>query len=237
MKPVSRGVLLIVMALLSVYSLWGQTVTELVIPKYFGSKTGPTANAGRTAFAVCFSIDGLTPNTTYDLRPGVGLVTEAGTTYGAGNYWNGTTFSGTTSIQNCFTTDASGNSGPVWIFIQPTGNSSRFDAGQVHNLRLGWVAAGGSMPSSPLFIGTKTLTALDIAINPRTPATTDDGCFVKGSSLPASNGKYMLMYDNETGTGDPLFAYQILPAAPTQPNNAELPVPINDVYIDRKSVV
>ena len=57
MKPVSRGVLLIVMALLSVYSIWGQTVTELVIPKYFGSKTGPTANAGRTTFAVCFSID------------------------------------------------------------------------------------------------------------------------------------------------------------------------------------
>lgn len=231
MKSACRRVVLIVMALLPVFTLCGQTVTELVIPKYFGSKTAPTANSGRTAFAVCFRIDGLAANTTYDLRPGIGLVTEAGTTYGAGNYWNGTTFSGTTSILNCFTTDAAGSSGAVWIFIQPTGNSSRFDAGQVHNLRLGWVTSGGSLPSSPLFVGTKTLTALDIATTPRTPATTDDGCFVKGSSLPPSNGKYMLMYDNDAGTGDPLFAYQILPATPTQTSNTELPAVINDVYM------
>lgn len=226
-----RQLIFLCLVLTPALSLLGQTVTELVIPKYFGSKSAPSANSVRTAFAVCVKIDGLTPNTSYDLRPGVGLVTDAATTYGAGNYWNGTTFSGTTSILNCFTTDAAGTSGPVWIFIQPTGNASRFDAGQVHNLRLGWITSGGTMPTAPLFVGTKTLTALDVAVTPRTSSTTDDGCFIKGSSLPPSNGKYVLMFDNEAGTGDPLFAYQILPSTPTQSTNSELPVQINDVYM------
>ncbi|HPS63283.1 MAG TPA: hypothetical protein PLK82_09485, partial [Bacteroidales bacterium] len=209
----------------------GQTVTELVVPKYFGSKTAASANNARTAFAICVRIDGLTPATTYDLKPGLALVSEANTAYGAGNYWTGTTFAGTSGILGCFTTDATGSSGPVWIFIQPTGNASRFDAGQVHNLRLGWVTSGGVFPTAPLFVGTKTLTALDIATTARTTATTDDGCFVKGSCLPASNGKYMLMFDNTAGTGDPLFAYMIMPMTPTQVSNSELPTAVNDVYM------
>lgn len=231
MKTGFRGRLLCCLILLPMLQLTGQTVTELVIPKYFGSKTAASANSARTAFSVCFRIDGLSPNTTYDVRPGLGLTSEASTSYGAGNYWNGTTFSGTTSILNCFTTDAAGSSGPVWIFIQPTGNATRFDAGQVHNLRLGWITAGGTMPSSPIFTGSKTLTALDIAATPRTTVTTDDGCFIKGSSMGASNGKYMLIYDNEAGSGDPLFSYQVLPSTPTQSANTELPVAINDVYM------
>jgi len=230
---------LVTLFLISVISLAGysQTVTELVIPKYFGSKTAASTNNARTAFAVCIKIDGLTPSTAYDLKPGIGLVSEAGTVYGAGNYWNGTTFTGTTNLLSYFTTDATGSSGPVWIFIQPTGNASRFDAGQQHNLRLGWVTSGGSMPSAPLFVGTKVLTALDIAVTPRTPATTDDGCFVKGSSLTPSNGKYMLMFDNVAGTGDPLFSYMIIPTLPTQSANSELPAAINDVYMQTGTAV
>lgn len=211
--------------------LHGQTVTELVVPKYFGSKTAASTNNARTAFAVCLKIDGLTPGTAYDIKAAVGLVSDATSSYGAGNAWNGTIFTGTTNLLNYFTTDASGSSGPFWVFIQPTGNGTRFDAGQQHNVRLGWVVAGGTMPSSPLFVGTKVLTALDIAVTARTPVTTDDGCFVKGSSLAPSNGKYMLMFDNEAGTGDPLFAYMIRPATPTQSTNSELPTAVNDVYM------
>ena len=210
---------------------FSQTVTELVIPKYFGSKTAAATNNARTAFAVCFKIDGLTPATSYDLKPGIGLVADAASSYGAGNFWNVTAFSGTTNLLNYFTTDATGSSGPVWVFYQPTGNGTRFDAGQQHNIRLGWVVAGGSMPTSPLFVGTKLMTALDIAATPRTPATTDDGCFVKGSSMPPSNGKYMLMSDNVAGTGDPLFAYMIRQMIPTQVTNSELPTAVNDVYM------
>ncbi|MEI7661342.1 MAG: PKD domain-containing protein [Bacteroidota bacterium] len=208
-----------------------QTVTELVIPRYFGSKTAAATNNARTAFAVCFRIDGLTANTSYDLKPGIGITTDPATSYGAGNFWNVTAFSGTTNLLNYFTTDATGSSGPVWVFFQPTGNGSRFDGGQQHNIRLGWVASGGPMPGSPLFVGTKLMTALDIAVTARTVATTDDGCFVKGSSLPPSNGKYMLMYDNVAGTGDPLFAYMIRQMIPTQSANSELPTAVNDVYM------
>jgi len=208
-----------------------QTVTELVIPKYFGSKTAAATNNARTGFAVCFKIDGLAASTSYDLKPGLGITTDPATSYGAGNFWNVTAFSGTTNLLNYFTTDATGSSGPVWVFFQPTGNGTRFDGGQQHNMRLGWVVAGGSMPSSPLFVGAKLMTALDIAVTARTPATTDDGCFVKGSSLTPSNGKYMLMYDNVAGTGDPLFAYMIRPMIPTQSTNSELPTAVNDVYM------
>ena len=208
-----------------------QTVTELVIPKYFGSKTAAATNNARTGFAVCFKIDGLAASTSYDLKPGLGITTDPATSYGAGNFWTVTAFSGTTNLLNYFTTDATGSSGPVWVFFQPTGNGTRFDGGQQHNMRLGWVVAGGSMPSSPLFVGAKLMTALDIAVTARTPATTDDGCFVKGSSLTPSNGKYMLMYDNVAGTGDPLFAYMIRPMIPTQSTNSELPTAVNDVYM------
>ncbi len=227
----------LLMMFLFVSGGFSQTVTELVVPKYFGAKTAASANNARTAFAVGLKIDGLAPNTAYDVKPGVGLVTEAATVYGAGNYWNGTAFAGTTNLTAYFTTDATGSSGPFWVFIQPTGNASRFDAGQIHNIRLGWVVTGGTMPSSPLFVGAKTLTALDVGLVARTPATTDDGCFVKGSSLAPSNGKYMLMYDNEAGTGDPLFCYMIMPTIPTQVANAELPVAINDVYMQTGTAV
>ncbi|MCX6306148.1 MAG: PKD domain-containing protein [Bacteroidetes bacterium] len=230
------GITLLVMSLF-VTGGFSQTVTELVIPKYFGSKTAPSANNARTAFAVCIKIDGLAASTAYDLKPGLGLVSDATTTYGAGNYWNGTLFTGTTSLLNYFTTDATGSSGPIWIFYQPTGNASRFDAGQQHTVRIGWVVSGGLMPGSPLFIGTKILTTLDIAVTERTTATTDDGCFVKGSSLAASNGKYLLLYDNVAGTGDPLFSYMILPTIPTQAANTELPTLVNDVYMQAGTAV
>ncbi|MDP1621451.1 MAG: PKD domain-containing protein [Bacteroidales bacterium] len=235
-RSVFFGSILLIICLFT-FNGFSQTVTELVVPMYFGSKTASSTNNARTAFAVCLQIDGLTANTTYDIKPGVGLVTEAGTVYGAGNAWNGTTFTGTTNLTSYFTTDGSGSSGPFWVFIQPTGNASRFDAGQQHNIRLGWVVTGGSMPGSPLFVGTKTLTALDIAVSERTPVTTDDGCFVKGSSLAASNGKYMLMYDNVSGTGDPLFSYMIMPSIPTQPSNSELPAPVNDIYMQSGTAV
>jgi len=215
------------------FTVIGQTLTELVVPKYFGSKTAASTNNARTAFAICLKIDGLVPNTSYNIKSGIGLTTDAATSFGAGNTWdfNTSAWNGTSPILNVFTTDAGGSSGPFWLFLQPTGNGSRFDGGQTHNLRIGYAINGNSMPGSPNFIGTKIMTALDIANTPRTPVTTDDGAFIKGTADVTAGAKYVLLYDNVAGTGDPLFSYMIRQAIPTQASNSELPTPINDVYM------
>ncbi len=147
-----------------------------------------------------------------------------------------TAFAGST-LSNAFTTDASGNSGPLWLYIQPTGNSTRFGPGQQHNLRVGFVAAGGTMPTNPIFIGSKIMTALDIATTPLTAETTDDGAFIYGLSGAAYNGKYAIVYNNEAGTGDPLFTYQARQAAATNTTQSQLPTSINDVYMQVGSSV
>jgi len=204
------------------------TMTELIVPKYFGAKTASSANTNRTPFAACLKFENLIPNTTYNLKSGIDLTTAAATSFGAGQMWDGSAFS-TNNLANAFTTDNDGNSAPVWIFLQPTGNASRFGGGQIHNIRIG-VYTGATAPGSPTFVGSKTVTSLDIASTPITTDTTDDGAFLYGTS-PLSASKYILVYDNESGTGDPLYAYQIRPSAPTQSTQTNLPREIDSVFM------
>ncbi|HNW76471.1 MAG TPA: lamin tail domain-containing protein [Bacteroidales bacterium] len=209
----------------------GQTLTELAVPRYFGSKSSGSINNERASFGVCLQIDNLLPNTVYDVKGGIGLVADPPTTFGAGTLWNGTSYS-SSRRDSAFTTDVNGCSGPFWLFFQPTGNSVRFDAGQVHNLRLGFAVTGGSIPGIPAFVGGKTLTALDIAPNPRTPEAADDGAFLKGTALPAASGKYILLFDNISGNGDPLFIYQVRQSDPVQTTSLQdLPEAIRDIYM------
>ena len=206
-------------------------MTELVVPKYFGSKTSASVNNSRTPIAICLSFAYLTPSTTYNLKLGLALTSEAGTSFGAGNMWAGAVsgFSGMI-VSSAFTTTSAGSSGPVWVYFQPTGNGTRFDAGQVHNLRVSCYT-GSTSPSVPDFVGTKTLTALDIPTTARTTSPLDDGAFVKGNADPSVSGKYILLFDNTLGTGDPLFAYQARTMIPSNPTQSQLPTSINDVYM------
>ena len=207
-----------------------QSLTELVVPRFFGSKSAGSTNNTRTPLAVCLRIDGLLPITVYDVKGGLALVTDPPTAFGAGNIWDGSGFS-SSRLTAAFITDASGSSGPFWLFFQPTANSARFDAGQQHNLRIGYAVTGGTIPSVPAFVGSKTLTALDIAVNQRTPLPGDDGAFVRGSALPQASGKYVLLFDNIQGTGDPVFAYQVRQAVPVQTTGqSDLPAVIGDIY-------
>lgn len=210
------------------------TMTELIVPKYFGAKTASSANTNRTPFAVCLKFENLIPNTTYNLKSGIDLTTAAATSFGAGQMWDGSAFS-TNNLANAFTTDNDGNSAPVWIFLQPTGNASRFGGGQIHNIRIG-VYTGATAPGSPTFVGSKTITSLDIASTPITTDTMDDGAFLYGTS-PLSAGKYILVYDNESGTGDPLYAYQIRPSAPTQSTQTSLPREIDSVFMQAGTTI
>ena len=207
------------------------SMIEHVVPLYIGSKTASGTNNARTPFAVCLEITGLTPVTKYDVQIGIGLITDGATVFGAGNVWNTNrnSFSGQLDTL-AFETDISGNSGPFWAFIQPTGNGSRFDAGQIHNLRVGYAVTGGSISGTPAFIGTKQITALDIAVTSRTPSTADDGAFIRGIQFPFESGKLVLLYNNTGGTGNPLFSYQIRNATAVNPLQSELPAVISQIY-------
>ncbi|MFM2206904.1 MAG: hypothetical protein RL213_879, partial [Bacteroidota bacterium] len=209
------------------------TLTELVVPKYIAAKTAAGSHNARVPFAVCLKIDNLVPNTLYDIKAGVGTDTTLSSSYGSGNIWTGTSWAASNMLA-AFTTDANGSSGPFWVYIQPTASSanSRFAAGFNHNLRIGFAPNGSLMPTAPNFVGTKLMTALDIATTAQSPATTDDGAFLKGSSLGCIGGKFVLVYDNTSGTGDPLSVYQARTmTAPNTVSQSDLPVAINDVFL------
>lgn len=212
------------------------TMTELVVPQYIGSKSASGTNNSRTLFAVCLQMQGLLPNTTYDTQIGIGLVTDAATVYGAGNVWNKNRnlFSGQKDTAS-FTTNANGDSGPFWVYLQPTGNSARFNAGQIHNLRVGYTLTGGSFSSDPNFIGTKSFEALDIPVTPRTANTTDDGAFIKGTGFGSYSGEFALLYNDVTGIGDPMSSYQIRNCIATNTTQSELPASINEIYMQSGS--
>lgn len=207
-------------------------MVEKAVPQFMGSKTASGTNNARTPFAVCLQITGLLPNTAYDVQIGIGLITDAVTSFGAGNVWNRNrnAFTGQRDTL-AFTTDGNGDSGPFWSFIQPTGNGSRFDAGQIHNLRVGYAITGGSISGNPAFIGSKQITALDIPTTARTVTAADDGAFIKGTGFIVESGKYVLLYNNVSGAGNPVYSYQTRNSTATNTSQSELPVSVNDVFL------
>jgi hypothetical protein len=205
-------------------------LTELVVPKYMGSRSATSSNDSRTPIAICLQIDNLLPSTTYNLLVGMALTSEVSTSLGAGTIWNDTSFAGTTHF-SAFTTNGSGSTGPIWVYFQPSANTTvtgRFEAGFAHNLRIAY--STGQLPTTPNFISTHTITPLDIAATARTGATTDDGAFLKGNAASCAGGKLVLFYDNETGTGDPLYAYQVRQTTATGTNNGDMPASIGAIY-------
>jgi hypothetical protein len=212
----------------------GPIMIELVFPQYMGSKSAASSNNCRTPLAYCVRFDNLDANTIYDLNVGLALTTDGPTDNGAGNTWNAATssFSGQT-VLSAFTTDENGNSGPVWVYMQPTGNSARFGAGHIHNLRVRYrVTGASSFLATNQFNSVSTTIALDIPTTPLTASDTDDdGAFIKGVTSFAFSDKYVLLYDNMAGTGAPLYSYQVRTAVATNTSQSQLPVSINDVYM------
>jgi hypothetical protein len=206
------------------------SVTELVVPQYIGSKSAAASNTNRTPLTVALRFDNLIPNTTYKIAAGIGLVSDAPDVLGAGNVWNGTAFSGST-INNAFTTDGTGSSGVYWMYLETTGNSSRFDGGQVHNLRLRLARQVDPFPSVITYITTNTFTSLDIAPTALTATTADDGAYLTGISPTCVGGGYVLAFDNVAGSGAPMSVHMVRPAVPshTAANTAGHPSPVNAI--------
>ena len=204
---------------------------ELLVPKYFGSRSANSANNSRTPFVVCLQFKNQMPLTLYNLQIGIALSTEPPASFGAGNIWNGSSFITATNVMpGYFTTDAAGNSSPVWIVLQPTGNSSRFEAGALHQLRIGICPYGSAMPNQPQYLGNQGMMALDIPNIPRTPNIYDDGAFLLGQADTSLNGLYCLVYDNAEGNGMPLYITQIRQTSFSQNPQTELPTAVDSVW-------
>lgn len=232
-----KKILLSILTIGFFMSATSQVLTEICVPQYFSGRTAATAGNARVPVMVLVQVSGLLPNQSYDVKTGIALTTEANTSFGAGNYWGGSSF-GTLVWANAFVTDSLGNSGPIWLYVQPTGNSTggRFLPGVVHNLRYGFSPNGITMPATPTLVGTKTMIALDLAATPLTSATTDDGAYIFGTAGAASSGKYILAYDNVAGTGNPLAIYRVRSHAINQGSNNEHPTMINDLLMGTTNV-
>lgn len=205
-------------------------LVEYVIPQYFGCKSSLNLNISRTPVAVCLRIADLSPNTTYDLKIGLIYVGESSTSDGAGNVWlsSSQSFSGQ-DLDDYITTDANGDTGPFWCFIQPSSNEYRFNPGQVHQLKI-YYKSGTYFNASNYLITSNKLTALDIPNTEASVATNDDGAFIYGITKSFAEGKFALFFDNVNGTGAPLSVYQIRNGITTNPPQSQLPFPISDFY-------
>ncbi len=209
------------------------TFTELVVPKYIAGSPVSGTNTGRTPIAVCFQIDNLSASTTYDLRYGFALTLDGNSISNlSGLMWNGSLFtaSGFGNYTSAFTSNAAGSSGPFWAFLQPSGNA-RFNPGNNLKIRFAYRVSGGSFSSTINFETPDSLTTLDAGANTTySAATTDDGAYLKIASSSLLSGKYILGYNNSTGTGNPLFSYQCRATTANQSSQSELPTLINDIY-------
>jgi hypothetical protein len=204
-------------------------MNEVAIPQYFGSKTTATTNTNRTPVVACVSFDNLLPATAYNLTAGLGLTSETATSMGAGSLWNGTAYA-LTGISNAFTTDATGSSGPVWISIQPSGNGTRFGAGEVHNLRVALSTTPFGTGVVPQFISTATLTALDIPTTQYDAVAANDGAFLVARADSCFSGKFALAYSNDAGTGRPLSISGVVSAFYTNGTQSQLPGSVDSVF-------
>ncbi|MBK9176709.1 MAG: T9SS type A sorting domain-containing protein [Flavobacteriales bacterium] len=190
------------------------TMTELVVPRFIGSRSSGSANNTRTAIAVCLQFDDLLPNESYKLLLGMDTLGASTTTMGAGTWWNGTDFA-TSTFNNAFSTDGSGSSGPVWLYLEPTANG-RFEAGKTLQVKVKHARQADSFPAgAPTFTGSKTFLALDLPSTARTVSTADDGAYLTGRTPLCVGGSYVLSYDNTAGTGDPMSSWQVRQATAT----------------------
>ncbi|MEP7319729.1 MAG: T9SS type A sorting domain-containing protein, partial [Panacibacter sp.] len=213
------------------------TTTELVMPQYMAGNQSAASNNGRAALAACVQFDNLTPNTTYDLRAGLALSSDPAPSANllGFNYISGATFStaSTSTKVAAFTTTAQGSSGPVWVFLQPSGNA-KFNPGTANmRIRFYYITTGGAIPGTPNYQTSSSITILDAGTTTTYSVSNgDDGAYIKISGSSAFATKYVLLYNNSAGTGSPLFAYQARTSTPTTAltNLTELPASISNIY-------
>jgi hypothetical protein len=191
---------------------FGQSITEVAIPKYI--QAGSTTE--KVPFVCRLAINGLLANTTYRYY---NRLVVAADTASAGNTANGTytivkssvpfqRITGTpnlTSNYGRFTTDNSG-SYTGW-FIHETSNAAAFAPGSTVYVRI-YMNDGSADGSPTVSTIAKRISASNspiTCINFGDAATSNTGTGIRSTAATnAAAGNFVMLYDNTAGTGRPI---------------------------------
>ncbi|MBL0314481.1 MAG: T9SS type A sorting domain-containing protein [Flavobacteriales bacterium] len=180
------------------------SLTEVYLPQAIEGAS--STNSNRMPYAFRVTLDGLKPNSTFRYYPGAVISSDLATSNGAGNAIFAETggfvrSSGTSlgSVGNYgeFTTNGSG-SYTGWFILEPTGNS-RFTSGNDVYMRLMLNNGNDGTATSVRLTTTNTARVHTFG------ALAANGTALRGSSS-ATARNFVLLYDNETGTGRPIAA-------------------------------
>ncbi|MDP2235548.1 MAG: LruC domain-containing protein [Bacteroidales bacterium] len=194
----------------SATTLGSPSVNEIIVPRYIQGKKEP--NNERVPFACRLELINLSPNTTYRYINQVVLASDGPTFPGAANsiYVNAdNTFTRTNNAALSipgnygeFTTNASGSYTGRFI-TEPTGND-RFMAGNELFIRIR-LNDGNNGTSAVTFVTTTSpITVLGFG----TTSSANQGTAVRGES-DASSKNFVFLYDNESGSGRPIYGTSI----------------------------
>ena len=196
------------LAILLAGMVFSQTLTVHLQPQYMEGING--TNSNRLPFAFLATISGLTPDSLYRYFNQIVISTDAATSSGAGNVIfvradspfvrsSGPSMS-TAGNYGEFRANSSG-SFTGWFVTEPTGNATRFIPGKYVFPRIMLNnGAGGTSVATRLTSpdSTKIIALLNTASD-----TSGTGIWSR-STAPAKS--FVLLYDNEAGTGRPLAA-------------------------------
>ncbi len=188
--------------------IFSQTLTVHIQPQYMEGING--TNSNRLPFAFLATISGLTPDSVYRYFNQIVISTDAATSSGAGNVIfvradspfvrsSGPSMSSYGNYGE-FRANSSG-SFTGWFVTEPTGNATRFVPGKYVFPRIMLNnGAGGTTVTTRLTSPDSTRV---IALAATASDTSGTGVWSR-STAPAKS--FVLLYDNEAGTGRPLAA-------------------------------
>ncbi|HLN52439.1 MAG TPA: T9SS type A sorting domain-containing protein [Lentimicrobium sp.] len=185
------------------------SLTSLSIPQFI---SGNTPSNNRLPFAYSVTLNNLLPSATYRYINSAVVDSDSPTSMGSGaiiyvNSDGSFTRTPVGSFTNpgeygTFTTDVNG-SYTGWFMLEPSTNT-RFTPGNQLFMRI--ILNDGNDGTTPSFYLTTTESSTVLSFS--TGTTANDGTGIRALSM-AGAGNFAFLYDNEDGTGRPLFGTSI----------------------------
>lgn len=187
------------------------TMTELNVPQYMYARDNSTQANFRVPTFALVRFDSLMPNTTYRYISGAVTSPAPSATIGGGNnyHYDATTNTymysssrdliSTTSpaTYSTFTTGPTQTSRTVWLNLVPTSNASYAAGASVY-----WRVIMNDQPVSGYRADTMHTTSFTTPLNFGSSPSQISGIYDSQSGL--SQKTYIMLYDNEAGTGRPI---------------------------------